>query len=433
MYRYILLAIASAICLLSGVSRTQAQAPRQAPAQPKPQTVVAPTVKLTEAEKNFDEIVRGFEKRLTDAGAFTADVVSQWQATGSGKDVAGTNIFHVAVQAGGKLRLEAGSKESGEAQFVCVSDGNSIKRLLKSAKLYSQHDAGTTLDELQHDAMTIQTVNGSGVDFLVRPQFRAQLIAQITGVEDVGPEKLDNVDTRHFRLTMVDKRVFDLWFTTGAQPVLTKLITTTSIPIDDQRTFQLTTSGTFRWQVGIKHAAETFALEIPPDARRVNDLLAALQEGDIEQLVGQAAPALTLTRLDGTPVKLAEEFGQRIVVLIFWASWCAPSVDVMPALNEFVAKVAQSGVAVLAVNVGEDRETVAKTVADVGYTGPVLLDPNAQSLEAYRIHAIPVTVLIGKEGTVQSYHSGSTPEVRQQIRAQVETLIAGKPQTSRTP
>jgi peroxiredoxin len=418
MYRYLTLWVAVLSCVAVDDCLAQTQAKQSA--------VVAPTVKLTDAEKKFDEIVRGFEKRLTDSGAFTADVVSQWAATGSGKDVQGTNIFHVAVQAGGKLRLEAGSKEAGEAQFICVSDGRSITRLLKSANLYSQHDAGTTLDELQHDPMTLQTVNGSGVDFLIRPQFRAQLIAQITDVEDLGPEKLKNIDTQHFRLTMVDKRVFDLWFTTGKEPVLTKLVTTTTIPIDDQKTFQLTTSGSFQWKVGITHPDGTFTLAVPAGARRVNDLLAALQEGDIEQLLAKPAPALELSSLQGTQVKLADLLGKKIVVLIFWASWCAPSTDVMPALNEFVATAEKSGVAVLAVNLGEDQEAVKSTVAEKGYQGTVLLDPSAQSLQTYRINAIPVTILIGKDGTVQAYHSGSTPEVRQQIRAQVETLIAGQ-------
>ena len=169
----------------------------------------------------------------------------------------------------------------------------------------------TSLDELQYDNMTLQTLTGSGVEFLIRPQFRAQLIAQISGVEDVGREKLGAVDTRHFRLNLLDKRVFDLWFTTGEQPVLTKLVTTTSIPIDGERTFRLTTTGTFQWQVGVKHAEGTFALEIPAGARRVNDLLAALQEGDIEQLLGQPAPALELTNLQGNQVNLSQQFGKN--------------------------------------------------------------------------------------------------------------------------
>lgn len=418
MYRYVTLWTVALVIALINDGFAQAQG--------TPSTVVAPTVKLSEAEKKFDEIVRGFEKRLTESGAFIVDVVSQWKATGSGKDVQGTNIYHVAVQAGGKLRIAAGSKEKGEGQFICVSDGRTMTRLLRPANLYSQHDAGTTLDELQHDAMTLQTLNGSGVDFLVRPQFRAQLIAQIAGVEDVGPEKLNNTDTRHFRLTLVDKRMFDLWFTTGDQPVLTKLVTTTSIPIDDQRTFQMMTSGLFQWKVGVTHPEGTFTLAIPEGARRVNDLLAALQEGDIEQLLGQPAPPLELVNLQGTKVNLADQLGKKVMVLIFWTSWCAPSTDLMPALTEFVAASEKGGAAVYAINLGEDRDTVSNAVTEKGYQGTVLLDPDAASVQLYRIGAIPMTFLIGKDGTVQAYQSGSTDEVRQQIRVQTAALISGK-------
>ena len=188
-------------------------------------------------------------------------------------------------------------------------------------------------------------------------------------MEDVGREKLGAVDTRHFRLNLLDKQLFDLWFTTGEQPVLTKLVTTTSIPIDGERTFRLTTTGTFQWQVGEKHAEGTFALEIPAGARRVNDLLAALQEGDIEQLLGQPAPALELTSLQGTQVNLSQQFGKKVVVLIFWASWCAPSTDRMGSLNEFVALCEKAGAAVYAINLGEDRDTVSRTVTDKGFRG----------------------------------------------------------------
>ncbi|MHB8972946.1 MAG: redoxin domain-containing protein [Pirellulaceae bacterium] len=418
MRRYVMHSAALVVVLTTGYVLAQTDTP-QTP-------IVVPAVQLTAAEKDFDEIVRGFEKRLTEAGSFTTDVVSQWEVVGGGTDAKGTNIFHVAVQAGGKLRVEAGSAEAGKAQFVCVSDGRSITRLLRSANLYSQHGAGASLDELQYDNMTLQTLSGSGVEFLIRPQFRAQLIAQISKVEDVGREKLGAVDTRHFRLNLLDKRVFELWFTTGEQPVLTKLVTTTSVPIDGERTFRFTTTGTFQWQVGVKHAEGTFAVEIPAGAQRVNDLLAALQEGDIEQLLGQPAPALELADLQGNQVNLSQQLGKNMVVLIFWATWCAPSTDRMGSLNEFVALCEKAGAAVYAINLGEDRDKVSRTVTDKGYQGTVLLDPQAAALQAYRIGEIPVTILIGKDGTVQAYQKGSSDQSRERIRADAAVLMSGK-------
>ena len=219
------------------------------------------------------------------------------------------------------------------------------------------------------------------------------------------------MDTRHFRLTLLDKQVYDLWFTTGEQPVLTRLVTTTAIPIDSERVIRLTTTGAFKWQVGVKHPEGTFALEIPAGARRVNDLLAALQEGDIGQLLGQPAPALELTSLQGTQVNLAQHLGKNVVVLVFWASWCAPSTDRMGSLNEFVASCEKAGAAVYAINLREDRDVVSKTVADRGFQGTVLLDPQEKAVQAYRISALPVTVMIGKDGTVQAYQTGQQRSV----------------------
>jgi hypothetical protein len=392
-----------------------------------PAGIVVPQVTLSAAETAFDALFRGFEQRLTDAGAFTVDVTSRWVARGSG-EAQGTNLFHVAVQAGGKLRVEAGSQERGPGQLICVSDGRTITRLLRSAtpNLYTQHDAGSTLEELPHDARTMQALNGSGVEFLVRPQFRAQLIAQIAGVEDLGTQQLNSVETRHLQLKLVDKRVFDVWFTTGPQPELYRLVTTTDIPIDDQRTFQLTTTSLFQWRVGVTHPAGTFEVAIPPDARRVNDLLAALQDGDIGQLLGKPAPDLELESLQGTRVNLSAARTRQVVVLICWASWCAPSTDRMASLNEFVALCERGGAALYAVNLGEDRSTVQRTVAETGFTGQVLLDPRAETLAAFRVQTIPVTILIGKDGTVQAYHSGSTDAVRERIRADAAALLAGQ-------
>lgn len=395
--------------------------------QPGAAGAVVPQVSLSAAERAFDTLFRNFEQRLTDAGTFSVDVTSRWVARGAG-DAEGTNLFHVAVQAGGKLRVEAGSQELGPGRLICVSDGRTITRLLRSAtpNLYTQHEAGSTLDELPHDAMTMQALDGSGVEFLVRPQFRAQLIAQIAGVEDLGTEQLDGVATRHLRLRLINQRTFDVWFTTGPQPELYRLVGTTDIPIDDQRTFQLTTTSSFRWHVGITHPAGTFEVAIPPDARRVQDLLAALQEGDVSQMLGKPAPSLELESLQGTRVNLSAAGTRQVVILFCWASWCAPSRDRIASLNEFVAQCERGGAAIYAINLGEDRSQVQRAVAEMGFTGQVLLDPRAETLAAYRIQTIPTAIMIGKDGTVQACHSGSTDAVRAQVRADAAALIAGQ-------
>ena len=59
------------------------------------------------------------------------------------------------------------------------------------------------------------------------------------------------------------------------------------------------------------------------------------------------------------------------------------------------------------------------------YTHPVVLDPKQEATAAYRITSLPVTVLIGKDGTLQAVHVGTSPEERALIRADMEKLVAG--------
>lgn len=395
-------------------------------AQAESGPVMAPQVQLSSAEKKFDDTVREFEKHLYDSGAFVVDVTSRWTYSGAGRQTQGTNLYHVAVRKGGKYRIEAGSVEQGKGQYICASDGGQIVRLHKPAKYYSQQQASASQDDLQHDALTLQTVSGSGVDLLIRPQMRAQLIAQISTIRLVGKETLDGQQVTHMQLALIDKRRIDVWFTTEDIPMLLQLSTTETIPINDQQEVQLVTTSTFEWEVGGPLPPNTFSVDIPADTRRVDNLLAALREGDIQDLLGKQAPLIELDNLKGRTIRLTDYRGRKVIVLIFWASWCAPSTNRMDTLNAFVAEAEENGAVVLAINLGETVSQVKECVKEHGYRGTVLLDPETRALDKYRFGELPMTILIGRDGTVQSFHSGSTPEVRQQIREDTAALLKGQ-------
>ncbi len=386
----------------------------------------APQVQLSAAEKRFDQTVQTFEKHLYDSGAFLVDVTSKWTYSGVGNAQQGTNLFRLAVVKGGKYRIEAGSTEKGKAQYVCVSDAKEVTRVHLSAGYYSRQPVSPLHDDLDHDALTLQTLSGSGVELLIRPQMRAQLIAQIQGVQLMGEEQLGGRKVTRLQLLLVDKRVIDVWFTQDAKPLLVQLKTTETIPISDQQNIQLITTSTFDWKVGSPLPDSLFAAVPPAGAQRVDDLMTALREGEMRRLLGQQAPLLELSDTTGQVVRLADYVGKKVTVLIFWASWCAPSVNGMESLNAFVAEAQQKGAVVLAVNLGEPLQTVQAAVAEHKYQGRVLLDPETKSLDIYRLGELPTTILIGRDGTVQSFRSGSTTDARQLIRQDTATLLQGK-------
>src|SRR5512140_3084982 len=85
-------------------------------------------------------------------------------------------------------------------------------------------------------------------------------------------------------------------------------------------------------------------------------LLAVVGEAIREKIteVGDKAPNFTLTADDGRQVSRAE-FGGKVLVLNFWATWCLPCVEELPSLNEFQKKFAGSGVVVLGVSVDRNE------------------------------------------------------------------------------
>ena len=133
---------------------------------------------------------------------------------------------------------------------------------------------------------------------------------------------------------------------------------------------------------------------------------------------GQAlAPDFTLERLGGGSVTLSDLRGQ-VVVVDFWASWCGPCVESMPHLQELHERYAGQGVVVLAVNVEEPDERVARFVEEGGYTFTVLLDRDGAVAEAYGVWGIPYTVVVDREGglhTVFAGPEGAEEEVQRQL------------------
>ena len=88
-------------------------------------------------------------------------------------------------------------------------------------------------------------------------------------------------------------------------------------------------------------------------------IYAAIHEHIVE--AGDAAPGFTVTTEKGRSVSLSN-FGGKLLVLNFWASWCQPCVEETPSLSAFAEQYANKGVVVLAVSVDKDPEAYRKFV-----------------------------------------------------------------------
>ncbi|MGH2536982.1 MAG: TlpA family protein disulfide reductase [Candidatus Promineifilaceae bacterium] len=122
-------------------------------------------------------------------------------------------------------------------------------------------------------------------------------------------------------------------------------------------------------------------------------------------LAGHLAPAFSLTSLSGEQVSLADYRG-RPVVLNFWATWCPPCRQEMPALQAASKRFAGRAV-ILGVDQGEAQMIVADFASQLAISYPLLLDSDSAVSRAYSVTALPTTLFIDQAGVVREVFAGS--------------------------
>lgn len=117
--------------------------------------------------------------------------------------------------------------------------------------------------------------------------------------------------------------------------------------------------------------------------------------------IGKKAPNFTLESLNGEKISLDDLKGKKVLIN-FWATWCPYCVQEMPDLNKLYVENKDKDLVVLAVDIGETKETVESYLKDKNYEFTVLLDKNGEVANQYMIRGIPTSYLIDKEGKIKS-------------------------------
>jgi peroxiredoxin len=154
---------------------------------------------------------------------------------------------------------------------------------------------------------------------------------------------------------------------------------------------------------GVDEAVRELDLIRPPRPKQASDFTVSLLGGETLRLKGQR----------GKPV-----------LVNFWATWCGPCREEMPAMERLYAKHRQRGFVLLAVSVDTDAALVRPFLERYKLTFPVALDAKMDLANAYGVRALPASFLIDRDGYLAALALGPRAWDNRAAHALVEGMLA---------
>ena len=121
--------------------------------------------------------------------------------------------------------------------------------------------------------------------------------------------------------------------------------------------------------------------------------------------VGARAPEIGVNDLNGNPVRIASLRG-KVVIVDFWASWCAPCRQEFPVLERLHRTYAAQGLAVVGVSVDNDVANVRSFLRRTPAGFVIAHDPRKVAAARYGGTAMPSSYVVDRRGVVRHYHAG---------------------------
>lgn len=139
-----------------------------------------------------------------------------------------------------------------------------------------------------------------------------------------------------------------------------------------------------------------------------------------QSLVHRKAPAFTRHAFDGRPLTLSA-FRGKVVLLNFWATWCAPCQAEMPAFSRWQQQYGPQGLQVIGISMDDSAAPARKLAQKLRIGYPIALGDAALGDKYGGVLGLPVTYLIDRTGTVRAVFQGGSDLGK--MEAALKTLL----------
>jgi peroxiredoxin len=183
--------------------------------------------------------------------------------------------------------------------------------------------------------------------------------------------------------------------------------------------------GALFWALPIRWAGEEGGHHVDVEPPALDPFEKA---GVTELKEGQRGPSFRLPLFTGGQASL-ETWKGKLVVLNFWATWCTPCTAEMPTLETLWRDYRERGLVVVGVSIdrGAPRTLIEPYLKGLGLTFPVLLDPQMETANAWRVAGVPATFLVRPGGAVAGMVVGAREWDSREMRALLESMLPGAP------
>lgn len=138
--------------------------------------------------------------------------------------------------------------------------------------------------------------------------------------------------------------------------------------------------------------------------------------------VGSSAQDFSLTDLKGNVVALKQLRG-KVVFLDFWAPWCDPCREELPALDVLYKKYGNDGFEVIGIDIDDSERLLSEFLQKVPITFTVLSDKKGVTKREYGIRTLPTAFIIGRDGVIRYVHMGFGKEFLQMYEKEIAELL----------